>query len=908
MSSHYPKPNFCLSCPITNYTHGYVPLNRAGSSELWVGEVSSAASVEQGKPFVDGVGTWLGSLCRASKIDRHGLNVINSVGCANRDGAHPCSEKWTLTDRYTARAGAEYCYQHHLLPVVNGKKWSRVVALGEQAMSALTPRHGVYIWRGSPLPLKGRVNEGPKVVPTLHPSDVMINPKMFSVVKGDLRKSLSLPPENYVLFPTPEQLAQFTAKTFAFDFEWGWDGKISLCGLSDKHYHAIVAPFEGRYIPILQHIFEQADMLIGHNIVGADTKYFRELGWEIKAKLFDTMLAQHLVQPDLRHGLGFVASVFTNKVFWKGQGEESEDDDGNVITAGAQWKTWDSSDAIPKHSGGYGGCNSQQEAFRLYNARDTDGSLQCAGPLANLLRQYNLEHIYWNVSVPVAHLCKDMCDTGMRIDNQKVIKIRETISREIAELEQTLPDGLRPYEMDVWKQVPAPPGTYKRKVKKCKGSKKDGTSHAAEPCEIVFNDLLPRHCDICNTEVLPGVMQEAKTIKVPAKELVTPWNSTAKVIEYAEGKECPEVLHPKSGRKTGDKKARKVWGREHVEFTVVDTLKTLATRKNSFAKPGMMYVDRLYFNLLPHGTSEGRLSSSGRRRGEKLYDSNGQPIIGEDGKHITITDPNIQNQPKLIRDIFIPDHDGWGILNLDICQGENMLTAWLAQDFERLERLNTKDYDEHSDLASRVFKCPVDKKTALGKALRQVGKKINHARNYGMGWKKMQMELALEGNNYTAADVKEMIEEWKRMNRGTAEWQDRTIRQAEQQGYLVNPFGRKRWFQGRDFGTKALAFLPASTLADCMLRMMIGIHADRFGEELFQLRLERTCVLPQPWRMFNQVHDSIGLMGPDENHLDVAAMVKSVMTQPWKELGGYALGVEVEYSTESWGGVKVIHV
>jgi DNA polymerase I-like protein with 3'-5' exonuclease and polymerase domains len=777
--------------------------------------------------------------------------------------------------------------------------------MGDYALSTLTPRSGLTLWRGSPLPLKGRMADGPRVIPTYHPEYIMRDANVFNVVTRDLRKPTTLPPEHYNLYPSLKDVQQFDATEVSFDFEWGRDGEITLCGLSSRMYEAICVPWHEPFITELRRIFERAKVLIGHNIVGADTRYIERLGWDIsQAELIDTMLIHHLVQPDARHSLAYVASVFTNKVFWKGQGEEQEDDNGMFSGGGAQWKTWNSPEAIPVEFGGYGGCRDGEEAFRLYNARDTDGAFQCVQPLTNSLRKYNLEHLYRNVSVPTAFLCRDMADAGMRVANDRVVTLREGIDREITELQLQLPDGLKPYDEPCMVQQPAPPGTYKPKTKKCKGKKKDGTAHP--PVDIVFDAPGSMPCPSCNTLVDSGPVTECKVVRVPSTRRVVPWNSNDQVLEYARTLGVSTDLKTKKGKAAADKKARKVWGRKHVEFTLVDHLKKLATQRNSFAKPAFKYIDRIYFNLLPHGTAEGRLSSSGRRRGQMIYDKQGLPIM-ENGEPVFVTDPNIQNQPKAIRKLFLPDESGWGILDLDIVMGENRLTAFLAQDFERLERLKDTNYDEHSELASRCFGKPVFKGGEY-EYLRQVGKKINHARNYGMGANKMQAELALEGYNYTLNDVKDMIEEWKRLNPGTARWQDETIATAQKQGYLVNAFGRKRWFSSRDFGTKALAFLPASTLADMVLRMMIAIHSDRFGQECFNLGLQRTCVLPKPWRLAIQVHDSLCLMGPSDNHREVAAMVKSVMEQPFRELEGYALEADVSWSgaDKSWGECKGI--
>jgi len=233
-----------------------------------------------------------------------------------------------------------------------------------------------------------------------------------------------------------------------------------------------------------------------------------------------------------------------------------------------------------------------------------------------------------------------------------------------------------------------------------------------------------------------------------------------------------------------------------------------------------------------------------------------------------------------------------------------MLTAWLAKDWERWDRLNTPGFDEHSYMASRFFNQTVGPDDPL----RKPGKVINHGRNYGLGERKTQDYLALEGFTFSLADIREMINIWKKENRRTAEWQQETIFLAQKQSYLINPFGRRRWFQGRDFATKALAFLPASTLADMVLRMMIAHYPSRFSAELMALRLGVVADIVDGWRMALQVHDDLMLIGPDESHEEMARRSVAIMTQPWEELDGFHFRVESKYSTVSWGDAKVIHV
>lgn len=872
------KPDFCSSCPINEYTEGYVPLHKGTGSELWVGDASGEDEIKSGKPFTGGAGNWLNSMLRSARISRGTLNIINTIGCKPRNNIYPASEKWTWTDRKTAYAGIQYCRQHHLEPALVQIQPTRIVALGEEALTSLTGRSGVTLWRGSPLPLRGRPLDGPLVVPTLHPTFLMRQAAQFAVAVRDLRRGLELPPEIYDLYPSIETVRAFTDKVFAFDFEWEpRTGDITMCGLTSRSYTSICVPFVGEYITELKRIFEAAEVIIGHNIVDADTAYFEKLGWNVTAKLHDTMLAQHLIQPDYRHGLAFVASVFTNKVFWKGKGEEQEDEAGNILPAGAQWKTWDSPDAIPREFGGYGGCTSGDEAWRLYNARDTDGSFQAEDGIFRALNRFGQEYVYWNVSLPAAHICRSLNEHGLRINHRKLGDIRSSLESEIRETECRLPEGLKPYEKPITRTVPAPAGTYKTKTLKCKGTKKAQSVHDL----VTWNVSSPGRssCPNCGKEydVKVGII---KRIRMDATKRITPWNSQAQLIAYATTKGCKEVGHVKTGNASADKRARKIWGREHTEFAIVDSLKKLSTQRNSFAKDGLLGIDWIKFRLSVTGTSEGRLACRG------VYPAN----------------LNLQNQPKIIKNIFIPDKEGYGILSHDIVQGENMLTCWLAKDWKRWERLNTPGFDEHCHMASLFFNTLVGPDSPL----RKPGKVINHGRNYGLGERKTQDYLAAEGFNYSISDIREMMNIWKSENKRTAAWQQETIHLAERQSYLENPFGRRRWFSGRDFATKALAFLPASTLADTVLRMMIACFPSKFGQEINNLQLSIVGDILPNWRMGLQVHDDLLFIGPDETHIDMAHITRAIMCQPWKELDGFSFRVDSKYSTKSWGDSKTL--
>lgn len=885
------KPDACKACPINHVTTGFVPLTLKPSNILIVGEAPGEDEAKSGEAFVGPSGSWLNNMLKAAGWKRDSLSTANVICCRPPANIFPTDVKWTATSRQAGREAVEYCKKTYLEPTLQQKEWSKIFAVGDHALQALTPRKGILVWRGSPLPLKGRMDKN-RVIPLLHPSYLMRDAKMVSTTIRDMRKSVEVPPENYNLYATHTDLAAFSSTTFAFDFEWDRFGNITLCGLSDKFYGCTTGAWNGATIPEYKRIFTAAKDLIGHNIIGADTRYFERLGWDISgARLHDTMLKQHLVQPDMKHSLLFVGSVFTNKPVWKGRGKEAEDADGNLIDIKEQWKTWDTSEAIPRALGGYGGCTSSDESYRLYNARDTDASFQVNLHLDQLLNKYGLEDLYWNVAVPIAHICRDINERGIKINPSKVKDIRAYLSGEIIRLDATLPVGLRSYEKPITKSIPASPGLYKPKELKCRGTKKEKTSH--EQMVWTVNQPGPSLCGECGKSFSP-TLTEVKKIKIAATQTVTPWNATAQVQRYATTKGLKQYINRKRGTAAADKNARKSWGRELPEFRIVDKLKALSTERNNFAKEQMESLDRLYFEILTHGTSEGRFSSKGKRQG---------------------IDPNIQNQPPAIRKIYIPDQDHYSFIELDYASGENMLTAFLAKDWERLERLKQPDYSEHHDLACQIFNLPTgttkkQSKDWEGKDLYGVGKILNHGGNYGMSHKKVREELESEGFFFSEADCKDFVEMRKKLNPRTAQWQEETIALAKRDGSLRNPFGRMRWFSTRDVATKSLAFLPASTLADIIIRAMIAHYPQRFKVEVENLRLERLGGFMPEWFMNIQVHDSLVLQGPNVDWQKQADITKAVMTQPWKELDGFSLDVEVKAGGPgvSWGELEVVHI
>ena len=879
----YDKPDFCALCPITQYTKGYVPFVDNGSTRLIVGKHEGREEVIQGRSFAGGSGVWLKNMISHSGGDLAGYNKINVIGCCPPDDAMPGSKDWRYTSGTAAREAVAYCKQHHLDPVLRSKPWTKIITLGNEALETITNRRGILQWRGSPLQA---VHLGPDhppiVIPTLHPAFLMRKADLSPVVYGDLRKSMSLPPEDsYKLYATVEDLQRFESKSFAFDLEWDGNKNVTLVGLSDAYGSGLVVdpslPGASRE---LQRIFEASTDLIGHNIVSADLPFIEKWGWNIKdATLWDTMLMQHLVQPSYPHSLAFTCSVFTNAVFWKGKDGPAEDEDGEIVQK-AQWRTWENPwpQSIPKEFGGYGGCVSADEAYRLYNCRDTVHNYAVWQPLLRALERYNQTPVYKNVSLPMAIISRWMETAGWRIDPTAAKSIRDDMIREIERLQKVLPKELQPYEKQVTRNIPAPEGTWKEKFLICKGSKTNGSNHG--PCKIRFTRPGRNVCPTCGSVKDSGKMVEAKIIKVPGVERITPWRSQQQILDYADSKGIKPEFDRKTSNRTANKYVRAKWSKAHGEFGIINEITKCDTVRSNFARESLQQIARMHFRTNVVGTREGRTSASGSRRGIDL---------------------NIQQQPDTVKQMYLPDAPGFALVQADWKSGENFLTAWFAQDWERIERMRVDGFDEHSEYASEFFQEEVvNDKSHPNYRLRKPGKIINHSLGYGASWVSVAESLGKEGYHYPDREVKYAVELWRKKNSAVYQWQLRTGALAAQQGYLENPFGRRLWFQNRDFYTKALAFNPASTLADMKIRCCIALYPDEFERELRELKLNTVFKMPENYRIIAEIHDEIVTTGPDETHRQMAIGLKAVMTQPWKELDGFYLDVKVEYGTKNW--------
>ncbi len=222
-----------------------------------------------------------------------------------------------------------------------------VVALGGEALKALTPYMGVKNWRGSIIyPSK---LGGVKVIPTYHPAGIMRNWIWRQIAVCDLAKTKKqsfvqkFEPPSRALFDDPrliDTIQRWTetilksAKYISFDIE--------TRGLEDDADIACISfattPWRSWCFPLLtrdkkrdywkstsdeMEVWRCISRILGSDIpkvaqnANFDITHLERHGIHVDNLWMDTMNAHHLCYPELPKALDFQTSIYTNEPYYK---------------------------------------------------------------------------------------------------------------------------------------------------------------------------------------------------------------------------------------------------------------------------------------------------------------------------------------------------------------------------------------------------------------------------------------------------------------------------------------------------------------------------------------------------------------------------------------------------------------
>ena len=239
-------------------------------------------------------------------------------------------------------------------------------------------------------------------------------------------------PHSYYLADTAEkqialceQLLQ--EKSFSFDTETeGLDPLTAgLVGMSFT-----IREQEAWYVPVPANREEATDIVlrlapalqhpeiekVGQNIK-FDILALRKYGVQVKGPLFDTMLAHYLLNPELRHGMDYLAETYL-----KYKTVPIED------LIGPKGKKQASMRTVPI------------EQIKEYAAEDADVTLRLKHYFAPLLKQEGLESLFFEMEMPLIYVLAEMEATGVKLDSNALKQSSEVLSQQLSTLEESIYD------------------------------------------------------------------------------------------------------------------------------------------------------------------------------------------------------------------------------------------------------------------------------------------------------------------------------------------------------------------------------------------------------------------------------------------------------------------------------------
>jgi DNA polymerase-1 len=198
------------------------------------------------------------------------------------------------------------------------------------------------------------------------------------------------------------------------------------------------APHTGHYVPVPQDSIQESSALdgnlrtaplleefrkvlesdriekVGHNLK-FDISVLKRHGVALRGKLFDTMVAHSLIEPDMRHGLAYLSEVYLGYepiALHKLVGAASSD---NINPADAP-----------------------VDKVTEYAAEHADIALQLRKALAPLLKEREQERVFYEIEAPLIPVLADMEFEGIKLDVETLAEFANQLSKEIDQQEKAI--------------------------------------------------------------------------------------------------------------------------------------------------------------------------------------------------------------------------------------------------------------------------------------------------------------------------------------------------------------------------------------------------------------------------------------------------------------------------------------
>ena len=197
------------------------------------------------------------------------------------------------------------------------------------------------------------------------------------------------------------------------------DAELVGLSFSVKEHEAFYIPISAnreealRIVNIFKPLYEDESILkVGQNLK-YDLEVLHNYGVELKGKMWDTMIAHYLIQPELRHNMDYMAEVYLH------------------------YKTVHIDELIgPRGKNQRSMRDLSPTKVYEYACEDADITLQLKNKLEPELKKHNCEDLFYQIEMPLMPVLAEMEMNGVRIDTDSLAETSKQLTQRMNEIEQ----------------------------------------------------------------------------------------------------------------------------------------------------------------------------------------------------------------------------------------------------------------------------------------------------------------------------------------------------------------------------------------------------------------------------------------------------------------------------------------
>ena len=170
-----------------------------------------------------------------------------------------------------------------------------------------------------------------------------------------------------------------------------------------------------RYVQIFKPLYEDDKIMkIGQNIK-YDYEVLSNYGVTLKGKMFDTMIAHYLIQPELHHNMDYMAETLLH------------------------YKTIHIEELLgPKGKKQKNMRDLSPADIYEYAGEDADITLRLKNVLEPKLKELSVERLFWDIEMPLVRVLADMELSGVRLDTDALQETSRIFTERMSQYEQEI--------------------------------------------------------------------------------------------------------------------------------------------------------------------------------------------------------------------------------------------------------------------------------------------------------------------------------------------------------------------------------------------------------------------------------------------------------------------------------------